>query len=85
MIPSTGGTGYIGGSVLHTIVTAHPEYEVTALLRKVPETFSSTYPNVKVVKGDYDSADLLSEEASKSDVVIRTSPTISSTSSRSCD
>ncbi|KAF2634472.1 NAD(P)-binding protein [Massarina eburnea CBS 473.64] len=66
----TGGTGYIGGSVLHTIVTTHPEYEVTALLRNVPDAFSSTYPKVRIVKGDYDSTDLLSEEASKADVVV---------------
>ncbi|KAF2683071.1 NAD(P)-binding protein [Lentithecium fluviatile CBS 122367] len=66
----TGGTGYIGGSVLHTIVTSHPKYEVTALLRKEPEAFASTYPNVKVIKGDYDSSDIISEEASKADVVV---------------
>ena len=60
--------------MLHSIVTAHPEYEVTALLRNVPAAFSSTYPNVKVVKGDYDSFDLLAEEASKANVVVRTSP-----------
>lgn len=66
----TGGTGYIGGSVLHTIATAHPEYDITVLLRRVPEAFTSTYPNLKIVKGDYDSTDLLSEEASKADVVV---------------
>lgn len=68
---STGGTGYIGGSVLHTIVTAHPEYDVTVLLRKVPGAFSSTYPKVKIVQGDYDSFDVLAEEASKADIVVR--------------
>ncbi|PVH96998.1 NAD(P)-binding protein [Periconia macrospinosa] len=66
----TGGTGYIGGSVLHTVVTSHPEYEVTALLRTIPATFSTTYPNVKIVKGDYDSSAILTEEAYKADVVI---------------
>ncbi|KAF2249754.1 NAD(P)-binding protein [Trematosphaeria pertusa] len=66
----TGGTGYIGGSVLHTIVTAHPEYDVTVLLRKVPGAFSSTYPKVKIVQGDYDSFDVLAEEASKADIVV---------------
>lgn len=67
----TGGTGYIGGSVLHTIVTAHPEYDVTVLLRKVPQAFTSTYPNIRIVKGDYESAEIIAEEASKADVVVR--------------
>lgn len=66
----TGGTGYIGGSVLDTIVTNHPEYDVHALLRNVPPTFQSRYPNVKVVKGDYDSFDILAEEASQANVVV---------------
>ncbi|KAF2731996.1 NAD(P)-binding protein [Polyplosphaeria fusca] len=66
----TGGTGYIGGSVLDTIVRAHPEYHVSALLRKVPEAFSSTYPNVQVVSGDYDSWDVLEKAASEADVVV---------------
>ncbi|KAF1950633.1 NAD(P)-binding protein [Byssothecium circinans] len=66
----TGGTGYVGGSVLHTIITAHPEYEIIAHLRNVPETFASTYPKIKIVKGDYDSTDILTEEASKADVVV---------------
>lgn len=68
---STGGTGYIGGTVLDTIVKKHPEYEITALLRNPPEDFAKTYPKVKVVRGDYDNADVLSEEASKADVVVR--------------
>ncbi|KAK5687720.1 hypothetical protein LTS10_001860 [Elasticomyces elasticus] len=66
----TGGTGYIGGSVLDTVVKQHPEYEVTVLLRNVPEKFSKLYPAVKVVRGDYDSTDLISETAAKANVVI---------------
>ncbi|CAI6342304.1 unnamed protein product [Periconia digitata] len=66
----TGGTGYVGGSVLHTIVTDHPEYEVTAFLRTVPPTFSTLYPNTRIVKGDYDSSDILTSEASNADIVI---------------
>jgi hypothetical protein len=68
---STGGTGYIGGSVLHTIVTAHPEYDVTVLLRNVPDQFDAAYPNVKTVKGDYDNFDILAKSASEADVVVR--------------
>jgi hypothetical protein len=53
-------------------VTAHPDYDITVLLRKTPEAFTSTYPNVKIVKGDYDSAATLAEQAEKADVVVRT-------------
>ncbi|KAF2873538.1 NAD(P)-binding protein [Massariosphaeria phaeospora] len=66
----TGGTGYIGGSVLHTIVTSHPDYEVSVLLRNIPDAFSSTYPNVKIIKGDYDSFDVLADAASKANLVV---------------
>ncbi|KAL5440334.1 hypothetical protein PMIN06_009689 [Paraphaeosphaeria minitans] len=66
----TGGTGYIGGSVLHALVTAHPEYDITVLLRKTPEAFTSAYPNVKIVQGNYDSAETLAEHAKQADVVV---------------
>ena len=58
--------------MLHTLVTAHPDYDITVLLRKTPDGFTSAYPNVKIVKGDYDSAEILSEQASKADIVVRT-------------
>ncbi|KAF2485559.1 NAD(P)-binding protein [Neohortaea acidophila] len=66
----TGATGYIGGSVFDTIVTHHPEYEVTVLLRNVPQDFSSRYPKVKIIKGDYDSHDILAAATSNADVVV---------------
>ncbi|KAK5169040.1 uncharacterized protein LTR77_006349 [Saxophila tyrrhenica] len=66
----TGGTGYIGGTVLDTIVKTHPEYDVTALLRNVPSNFSTRYPNVHIVKGDYDSTDIISDAASKAEIVV---------------
>lgn len=49
----------------------HPDYAVSVLLRNEPDNFKTLYPNVHVVKGDYDSADLLTEAASKADVVVR--------------
>ena len=67
----TGTTGYIGGTVLDTIVKKHPEYDITVLLRNVPNTFSERYPKVKIVKGDYDSFDIISKAASEADVVVR--------------
>lgn len=66
----TGGTGYIGGSVLHTIATAHPEYEITVLLRRIPENFTTTYPNIKIVQGDYDSSQTIAAAAEAADIVV---------------
>jgi uncharacterized protein YbjT (DUF2867 family) len=70
---STGATGYIGGSVFDTLVKTHPEYEVSALLRNVPANFKELYPNVAIVHGDYDNEKVLSDAASKADVVVRKS------------
>ncbi|VBB84702.1 Putative protein of unknown function [Podospora comata] len=73
MAPSiflTGGTGYIGGSVLAALVKQHPEYDITVLLRNVPDTFTSQYPNVKIVRGDFDDTTLIADTASKADIVI---------------
>lgn len=61
----------MGGSVLHTLITAHPEYEITVLLRKSCAGFVDKYPNVKVVKGTFDDSDLLTQAASKADIVVR--------------
>ncbi|KAF2999397.1 hypothetical protein E8E13_006779 [Curvularia kusanoi] len=66
----TGATGYIGGSVLHTLVTAHPDWHFSVLLRRVPPTFTTTYPSVHILHGDYDSASLLSRAAEASDIVV---------------
>ncbi|KAJ7047029.1 nucleoside-diphosphate-sugar epimerase [Mycena alexandri] len=66
----TGSTGYIGGSVLAAITRAHPGYAVTAILRKVSQNYVDAYPRVKTIVGDYDSADILADAASQSDIVI---------------
>ncbi|KAH7093607.1 NAD(P)-binding protein [Paraphoma chrysanthemicola] len=66
----TGGTGYIGGSVLHAIATTHPEYTITVLLRTIPASFTTTYPNIRIVGGTYDSTSLLTSEASQADIVV---------------
>ncbi|KAK3708977.1 hypothetical protein LTR37_011141 [Vermiconidia calcicola] len=66
----TGGTGYIGGTVLDTIVKQHPDYDVTVLLRNVPDEFNERYPNVHIVKGDYDSTDTISATTSNADIVV---------------
>ncbi|EIN09050.1 nucleoside-diphosphate-sugar epimerase [Punctularia strigosozonata HHB-11173 SS5] len=66
----TGATGYIGGSILDALVKAHPEWTFTALLRNPTPRFSERYPNVHIVKGDYDSTDILADAASDADIVI---------------
>ncbi|KAF2088955.1 NAD(P)-binding protein [Saccharata proteae CBS 121410] len=68
----TGSTGYIGGSVLTTLVTSHPEYQITALLRSSPPpaAFTKKYPNVHTIHGDYDSASVISTAASTANIVI---------------
>jgi len=66
----TGSTGYIGGTVLDAIVKSHPEYDITALLRTTPDNFAGLFPNVKVIQGDYNSADLISNAASEADIVV---------------
>lgn len=67
---STGATGYIGGSVLHTIATAHPDWKLTVLLRRTPAAFQSTYPNARIIEGDYDSSEILSSAAEQADIVV---------------
>ena len=69
-MPSTGGTGYIGGSVLHTLATTHPEYSLTVLLRRTPSNFKSTYPNITILTGDYSSTDLITSAAQNADIVV---------------
>lgn len=71
----TGATGFIGGDAFYAIANAHPEYEITALVRNSEKgaQVAKEYPSVKLVYGDLDSTDLLEEEAKKADIVCRTS------------
>ncbi|KAG9202653.1 hypothetical protein G6514_004145 [Epicoccum nigrum] len=66
----TGATGYIGGSVLATLVTAHPDWTFTALLRRAPPSFSTVYPSVRILHGDYDSVSTLAAAAQDADIVV---------------
>lgn len=66
----TGATGYIGGSVLETLVSTHPEYNITVLLRNIPSTFEKKYPDVKILKGDYDSSEIITKAASEANIVV---------------
>ena len=71
--PSTGATGYIGGDALYAIVEAHPEYEITCLVRNSDRgtAVASQYAKVKLVYGSLDDADLVQVESKKADIVLR--------------
>ncbi|PGH20345.1 hypothetical protein AJ80_03613 [Polytolypa hystricis UAMH7299] len=67
----TGGTGYIGGDALYRIHEAHPDWEITALVRNSDRgaVIASKYPTVNLVYGSLNSADVIEEEAKKADIV----------------
>lgn len=69
----TGATGYIGGDALYTIVKAHPEYEIVALVRNSEKgaIVAAEYSSVKLVYGDLDSIELIEEQAREADIVCR--------------
>jgi nucleoside-diphosphate-sugar epimerase len=69
---ATGASGYIGGTALDVIITKHPEYEITALIRDPKKGIALTtkYPSVKIVAGTLDSGDIIKEESSKADIVL---------------
>lgn len=70
-IHSTGGTGYIGGSVLNGIVKKFPALQVTALVRSEPAGFKNDYPTVSTVLGDFDSFDVIKAASQDADIIIR--------------
>jgi len=67
----TGTTGYIGGDALYVFTRAHPEWEVTCLVRNSAKgsLIASQYPKIRLVYGDLDSTDLITEEAKNADIV----------------
>ncbi|KAK4574444.1 hypothetical protein LTR86_001285 [Recurvomyces mirabilis] len=71
----TGATGYIGGDTLHNLYAKHPDHQYTALVRTKDKAaiVEKAYPNVQIVIGDLDNSELLEEQASKANVVLRMS------------
>ncbi|KAJ0107758.1 hypothetical protein J7T55_000020 [Diaporthe amygdali] len=65
----TGVTGYVGGTVFNTLVTAHPDYNITVLLREPKASFYEKYPSVKVIQGNFEDFQVLKDTASKADMV----------------
>ena len=72
---ATGTTGYIGGDALYAIANAHPEYEISALVRNSDKgaLVAKQYPRIRLVYGDLDKTELIEEEARKADIVCRKS------------
>jgi N-acetyl-gamma-glutamylphosphate reductase len=72
----TGVTGYIGGDALYEITQAHPDYEITALVRNSDKgaKVAKVNPSIRLVYGDLDSSDLITAEAQKADIVLRKCP-----------
>ena len=69
---SLGSTGYIGGDVFHALATAHPEYELTCLVRSSDKgaKLAAAFPAVRLVYGTLDSLDLVERESKDADIVL---------------
>ncbi|GAD91906.1 nucleoside-diphosphate-sugar epimerase [Paecilomyces variotii No. 5] len=67
----TGASGYIGGDVLYAVSQAHPDWEITALVRSKDKAaqITSKYPKIKIAHGDLDAKDLIEEEVKNADIV----------------
>lgn len=72
---STGITGYIGGDGLFAIASAHPDWELSALVRSQAKAtqVTSKYPHIRTVIGDLDSSELIEKEVQDADIVFRMS------------
>ncbi|KAH8819898.1 hypothetical protein F5884DRAFT_718613 [Xylogone sp. PMI_703] len=68
---ATGVTGYLGGDAIYAILQAHPEYEVTCLVRDAGKgvQVASAHPEIRIVHGDLDDLELIEQEAAKTDIV----------------
>ncbi|MCJ1477868.1 hypothetical protein MMC13_006541 [Lambiella insularis] len=68
----TGVTGFVGGSVLASLYTAHPDIHITALVRKESdaEQLQRVYPSLLIVIGSLSSPSLLTFHAAAADFVI---------------
>lgn len=58
---------------MFAIAHAHPDYEITALVRNSEKgaQVASQYPKIRLVYGDNKSSDVIREEVSKADIVLR--------------
>lgn len=58
---------------MYAIANAHPEYEITALVRNTGKgaKIAQQYPKIKLVYGDLDDVDLIEKESRENDIVCR--------------
>ncbi|KAF1831212.1 NAD dependent epimerase/dehydratase family protein [Decorospora gaudefroyi] len=68
----TGATGYIGGDALYAIANTYPDLDITALVRNSDKgaKVAMQYPKIRLVYGTLDSIELLTTEASNTDIVL---------------
>ncbi|KAK2602048.1 hypothetical protein N8I77_008618 [Diaporthe amygdali] len=74
-----GGTGHVGGAVLHKILEQHPDDVQVKVLVRGEEKASrlvSKYPRVQAVLGDLTDYKILEEASSQADIVINAGPDI---------
>ncbi|KAG9229824.1 hypothetical protein BJ875DRAFT_176752 [Amylocarpus encephaloides] len=69
----TGGSGYLGGSIVNELVAKHSNWNIVTLVRndQQKKIMLDTYPKVEVVIGDLDNKEVLLAEASKADVILQ--------------
>jgi uncharacterized protein YbjT (DUF2867 family) len=72
--PRTGVTGLIGGDFLHILTKKYPSWSIAALVRDSQKAalIAIHYPQVEVVFGTLDDAELLERESARADVVLST-------------
>ncbi|KAF2637808.1 NAD(P)-binding protein [Massarina eburnea CBS 473.64] len=68
----TGATGYIGGDALYVIANTYPDLAITALVRNSDKgaKIAAQYTKIKLVYGNLDNADILTEETAKADITL---------------
>ncbi|KAL6230395.1 hypothetical protein BDW75DRAFT_234447 [Aspergillus navahoensis] len=70
----TGASGYVGGDLLHALLSAHPNWEssITLLLRNTSyaATFKSAYPNINLFFANHEDKAAIAEEVAKHDLVL---------------
>lgn len=62
----------MGGDALVHMLSAHPDWDITCSVRNSDKgaKIAAVFPQVKLVYGDLDSAEMLEEESSKADIVF---------------
>ena len=71
----TGATGYIGGEALYNIAS-NARYRISCLIRDSVKgsMVKDRYPEVRIVQGDLDDAELIEHESKNADIVLSKIP-----------